>query len=243
MLAGEPVFDGPATNAMAHLIHNIMYLASPEPQSFEAPVEVRGEFYRARRIESYDSACLSGRFDSGASFSAAVTHATEQALPFQIEVRGTNGWARMSNDGSLLESSNRGAIECSQSIPELFQNSYKHFVEFVRGERSRASTQLVDSLGYVLATNGGIISSGGIRQLDDRWIRSYRPDEDSGLDVRSLYQGVESSLKEGRLFSEQGIPWATTTKPASLRNLHSIELPFSPEIVRAEEAGQEAPSI
>lgn len=240
-LDGEAVFDGPATNALAHLIHNIMYLASPEPQGFAAPVEVRGEFYRARRIESYDAACLRGRFDSGASFSAAVTHATEQALPFQIEVRGTNGWARMSNDGALLESSKCGAIDCSQSIPELFQDSYRHFVEFARGERSRASTQLGDSRGYVLATNGGLLSSGGIRQLDDRWIRSYRSDEDNGLDVQSLYQGVESSLKEGSLFSEQGIPWGAPAKPVSLRNLHSIELPSSPEDVRAEEAPQEAP--
>ena len=239
-LDGEAVFDGPATNALAHLIHNIMYLASPEPQGFAAPVEVRGEFYRARRIDSYDAACLRGRFDSGLSFSAAVTHATEQTLPFQIEVRGTHGWARMANDGSLLESSQCAAIDCSQSILELFRNSYRHFIEFARGERSRVSTQLADSRGYVLATNGGLLSSGGIRQLDDRWIRNYRSDGDNGLDVRSLFQGVESSLKEGDLFSEQDIPWATTADSVSLGNLRNIELPSPPETVRAKEEFQEA---
>ena len=217
-----------------------MYLASPEPQGFAAPVEVRGEFYRARRIDSYDAACLRGRFDSGLSFSAAVTHATEQTLPFQIEVRGTHGWARMANDGSLLESSQCAAIDCSQSILELFRNSYRHFIEFARGERSRVSTQLADSRGYVLATNGGLLSSGGIRQLDDRWIRNYRSDGDNGLDVRSLFQGVESSLKEGDLFSEQDIPWATTADSVSLGNLRNIELPSPPETVRAKEEFQEA---
>lgn len=240
-LEGAAVFDGPATNALAHLIHNIMYLASPEPQGFAAPAEVRGEFYRARRIESYDSASLRGRFDSGVSFSVAVAHATEQTLPFQVEVSGAGGWARISKDGSLLESSKCGATDCSQSIPDLFCNSYRHFIEFIQGERPRVSTQLNDARGYVLTTNGGLLSSGGIRPLDGRWIRSYRSDGDNGLDVRSLFQGVERSLKEGSLFSEQDIPWAETSKSVSLRNLHNVELPFPAETVLATEMLHEAP--
>src|SRR5438105_3535962 len=45
-LRGEPVFDGPATNALAHLIHNIMFLASPQRYGFDAPIEMQGELYR-----------------------------------------------------------------------------------------------------------------------------------------------------------------------------------------------------
>ena len=89
-LRSEPVFDGPATNALAHLIHNIMFLASPQRDGFDEPIEVQGELYRARpTIQSYDTACLRGRFESGTVFVAAFTHATEQQFPFVLEVHGS----------------------------------------------------------------------------------------------------------------------------------------------------------
>ena len=99
---GEPVFDGPATNALSHLIHNIMFLAASGPVEFDEPVEVQGELYRARPIESYDVACMRGNFSSGTRFFAALTHATEKPLPFQMEVVGTQGWARVQEDGIFV---------------------------------------------------------------------------------------------------------------------------------------------
>ena len=81
---GEPIFDGPATNAMADLIHNAMFLASEQPGDYAVPVEMTAELYRARPIESYDVACLRGSFASGVVFSAALTHATEEAWPYRL---------------------------------------------------------------------------------------------------------------------------------------------------------------
>ena len=91
VLGGEPVFDGPATNGLAHLVHNIMFLAGSEAVGSAVPIEVEGELYRARPIESYDVACLRGKFACGIDFSLAVTHSTKEPLPFKIEVRGTRG--------------------------------------------------------------------------------------------------------------------------------------------------------
>src|ERR1051326_6205877 len=61
MLNGEPVFDGPPTNANSHLVHTIMFLAGDKMDEFVMPTEMEAELYRARPIPSYDVACMRGK--------------------------------------------------------------------------------------------------------------------------------------------------------------------------------------
>ncbi|XHR27659.1 MAG: Gfo/Idh/MocA family protein [Chthoniobacteraceae bacterium] len=214
---GEPVFDGPMTNAFAHVVHNIMYLATPE-EGFDTPVSIAGELYRARPIESYDTACLRGELASGALFSVAVTHATQEMLPFKISVNATNGSALISDDGAVLESTH-GNLNCPESTMDLLKTSYDQFAEFIRGERSRAPTRLSDALGYVLATSGIKISSCGIKDIDSTLIREYHHGEDRGINVKGLRNIIETSFSTGRLFSELGIPWSHKPTPIFYANL------------------------
>jgi predicted dehydrogenase len=208
-LDSAPVFDGPATNAFAHLVHNIMYFAGAGRDGFAAPVEVEGELYRARPIESYDTASLRGKFASGAEFSLAVTHATEEALPFKIEVRGTAGWARLTEDGAKLESSVGASCECPQSTQELLDINYTNFLDVLEGKAAHYLTRLADTRGYVAATNAMLTSSGGIHTIPAASCRQYMHDGSGGYDVQNLRAAIEESFSSGRLFDEQGLPWAT----------------------------------
>jgi predicted dehydrogenase len=223
-LRGEPVFDGPATNALAHLIHNAMFLAGPE-DGFDAPVEVVGELYRARAIESYDVACLRGKFLSGITLSAALTHATEDMVPYLTEVRGTEGWARVSQDGTVFESSFPHEIVEAETFEQLVAKTHGQFLAFVRGEQPRPATSLADTRGYVCATNGMLISSGGIHTIDPRHVRRYARDDEGGYDVAGLKQAVEASLETGKLFSELDLPWAVKTAPISVEHLTTVAFP------------------
>jgi predicted dehydrogenase len=55
---GSPVFDGPATNALSHVVQATLFLAG-ETQSESAQIRrVRGTLKKARPIESYDSIYL-----------------------------------------------------------------------------------------------------------------------------------------------------------------------------------------
>jgi len=204
---GEPVFDGPATNALSHLIHNIMFLAATGSEEFEQPIEVQGELYRARPIESYDVACLRGRFSSGIRFFAALTHATEKPLPFQMEIIGSKGWARVSGDGQLVES-NLGTVHCTDEIADTMLRSYRHFIGYLKGERKRPSTLLRDTRGYSLATNAMLQSSGGIHKIDETWIRRTA---DGIYSVQGLHENIADSLRNPLLFSERCLPWAVKT--------------------------------
>jgi predicted dehydrogenase len=221
---GEPVFDGPATNALAHLIHNAMYLAGADEHTFAAPVEIKGELYRARPIESYDIACLRGKFRSGVAFSAALAHATEHPLPYGMEVRGTDGWARVTHDGNVFESSFSDPIDCPETTETLVDKTHRIFLEFARGERPRPSTSLVDTRGYVLATNGMLLSSGGIHTIHESCIQPYKREEEMGYDVPGLREAVQTSFQTGRLLSELGLPWSIKTSPVSVENLDTLSL-------------------
>jgi predicted dehydrogenase len=209
-LGSSPVFDGPATNALSHLIHTIMYFAGDASDEFAVPVEVTGELYRARPIESYDTACLRGAFASGIQFTCVVTHAVEEPLPFAIDVRGTEGWARLRDDGASLETSVGISLRNLDNSPRLIGANYENFTDVITGRAARFSTELADTRGYVAATNAMLLSSGGIHDIDGRWIRRYERNDDGGFDVADLRAAVEESLRTGKLFSEQGLPWAKT---------------------------------
>jgi predicted dehydrogenase len=209
MLDSAPVFDGPATNALAHLIQNIMFLAGEGRDDFAEPVEVQGELYRARPIESYDTACMRGRFATGTEFSVTVTHATESPLPFCIEVRGTEGWARLSLDGAKLETSAGVICDRPESTQQLINSNYGNFLDVIHGRRERFLTRLVDTRGYVSTTNAMLLSSGGVHDIDPAAIRRYTRDGAGGFEVLKLREAVEENLASGRLFTEQGCAWAT----------------------------------
>jgi predicted dehydrogenase len=217
VLGGMPVFDGPATNALAHVIHNIMYFASAQQGTFDVPVEVQGELYRSREIESYDAACLRGKFRSGIRFSAAVTHTTEEALPYHIEVIGTQGSARVINDGNRYENCT-SEEDCPEDTKALMCKQLDEFAGRVNGGQNHFPTSLADTRGYVLTTNGVLVSSGGIHDIDPKWIRSYGDPADEGLAVQGMHAAVETSLRTGQLFSEMNLPWAVATPAISLED-------------------------
>jgi predicted dehydrogenase len=52
---GRWVLDSPLNNAMAHFLHNLLYLLGPAPAESARPVGVIAECSRTNRIENYDS--------------------------------------------------------------------------------------------------------------------------------------------------------------------------------------------
>jgi predicted dehydrogenase len=56
--AGDWVLDSPANNAMAHYLHNMLYVLGGTVSTSTRPVSVQAELYRANPIENYDAAAL-----------------------------------------------------------------------------------------------------------------------------------------------------------------------------------------
>ena len=222
-IGASPVFDGPATNALAHLIHNAMYLAGDSLHEFSALDEIQAELYRVRPIESYDLICLRGKFPSGIKLVAALTHATEELRPFRLRIRGTKGWAEISKDGAVMESS-FGKQTCAEPHPEAWRNSYHNFLATVHGQPSVPGTKLKDTRGYLTATNGALLSSGGISSVDKAYYRIYGTTGNRGYDVPGLTDLIDRVYSEGLLFSELGAPWAKPTPLIQIQSLSHLNI-------------------
>lgn len=215
-----PVLDGPATNALSHLVHATMYLSTPHMESFDEPVQVQGELYRARDIESYDTASLCGVMKSGAGFSIAVTHSTKQEARYQLKITGSKGWARVFDDGRCLES-NLGNFYYPEETAELINQSHRLFYDFVTGKRHRPPTRLEDTRGYLLATNGLFCSAKTIHTIDRRHIQFDNENGNKGYHVKGLYEATLASVKEGENYSAMpGCLWA---RPSSSVNAEQIK--------------------
>jgi len=52
------VLDSPVQNAVAHYLHNMLYLLGDSREKSAQPLEIESELYRANNIENYDAAAL-----------------------------------------------------------------------------------------------------------------------------------------------------------------------------------------
>jgi predicted dehydrogenase len=207
---GKPVFDGPATNALSHWLHNIMYLAGGKMDEFDLPVDVEAELYRTRTIEGYDLICMRGHTKSGVSFHYAVTHATEKAMPCTLEVVGSRGRAWIV-ENSVVAGNNLGLPQSARPCVDPFLESWRQFVRFARAEQPRVATRLEDTRGYVLATNAALASSGGIHDIGHT-----RNDGDQDASKLDLVELVERSVREGKLFSQMKVGRSRFGRPIEL---------------------------
>lgn len=72
---GQPVYDSPFNNALAHQIMNMLYLASAKAQQTAQPARTEADLLRAYDIESFDTGCLRVQTDTGIEVTFAASHA------------------------------------------------------------------------------------------------------------------------------------------------------------------------
>lgn len=226
MVGDKPTFDGPATNALSHVIHNIMFLAGADTESFSAPELISGEFYRAREIESYDLATLSGEFASGARFDVGLAHCVDRIVQPQLLVEGTRATAQLDQSSFLLTCSDGSREEADQASVNAAAKlrTYETFLSQVRGESPKIASTLEDCIPYSLATCGGLISSGNIHSIPDAAKHPYGIDEASGINVPGLNAALVRLGETGESLASQKIPWAVSGNRMQSADVQSIDL-------------------
>lgn len=72
---GAWVLDGPANNAFAHDLHNMLYLLGRDVRRAAAPVRLQAELYRANPIENHDTAAARLELEDGTPVMFWFSHA------------------------------------------------------------------------------------------------------------------------------------------------------------------------
>ncbi len=77
---GRWVLDSPVNNAMAHYLHNMLYVLGDRVDRSLLPTSLTAELYRANAIENYDTAALRLRSAAGVEIGFFVSHAVDHVV-------------------------------------------------------------------------------------------------------------------------------------------------------------------
>lgn len=91
---GRWVFDAPFNNALAHWLNLMIFFAGEDAAHAGTPVSLEAELYRARQIESCDTACFRIGTELGARIYFWVGHSCPREVGPILEIRGTKGVMR-----------------------------------------------------------------------------------------------------------------------------------------------------
>jgi len=221
------VLDGPATNALAHQITNMLFLASPEPSRLAAPVSVRAELYAAGPVESHDTCAIEIQTAEGPTCLFLASHRSEANFGPVIEIEAERGHAVWSmRDGASVRYNDGQGESCpaDNGVAKMVAN----LVEAVRAnDRSLLRCDLAETRKFVLALDGAHESSGRIHRVPAEHARRVG----EGGEARTVVEGMDAALRYGAaaraLLSEIGtVPWAVATEPFDLTSYSSFPRRF-----------------
>ena len=185
------VYDGPATNALSHLLNNVCNIMGG---ALARPDRVEGWLARAREIESYDtffSECRMG----GAKVRALLTHAVAKEFPYAIKVVGKKSTAMLSQKEPLLRRSDH---EKAENIDGTVSPYTRFYADILGPEDVFAAMPgtLQDVRSYTAWTEA-VRLSGPIRSFDpSRFVKT----DDGVVAVSGMEKTLGSFLHEDASF-------------------------------------------
>jgi len=225
------VLDGPVTNALAHEIARMLYLASPRENHLADPTTVRAELYAAGDTESHDTAAVEVCTAADQKAVLVVTHRSAGEFGPILELQaegGTAVWGR--NDGAKIKYADGSEESCPPDEDGGRTQMIARFIEALRADDpSMLRCPLDQAAKMTLAGNGAHESSGRIHRIPADLCREL----DAGADdKRIVVEGLDAlvgAAADGRcLFAD--LPnrpgWAVQTDPFDLTDYRSFPQRF-----------------
>mgnify|MGYP001159532984 CR=1 FL=1 len=218
----EWILDSPINNAFAHDLNNPLYLCGPTHQESATPTSIQAEFYRARNIESLDTASLRILTTNGVKIVIALSHVTRENFNPSMVIKGENGTVHWSQDNGAT------TITYFDGTKETFDNGgidSHHFPFFnaVKAFRGQANVLCTpeNSRSQTICINGAHECCPKITKIPEKFIEEIYQNGPNGEKTRFLVvQGLDElmhrSFDEGKLFSELNSEWSSSTEPFDL---------------------------
>lgn len=219
-LGERTVFDGPLTNAFAHLVHGVCYLAGEGECGFAVPQSVRGRLLRARPIESGDFGWMWIRTRSGIEIGVMAGHCFREMKPWKITVH-TDGGSFAIREQDLRDSTR-----------ELLVDAHRRTLAAARGN-GRVPTRLKDCLGYSLSTCGSFLSSQGVRNIPAGEITVTGEGDQRIFHVAAL-SGLAGRIHRPDFDPDEVPSWLQLGGSFSLTGAHALP----PDFLSGDESGR-----
>lgn len=210
------VLDGPATNATAHYLTNLVYLAAAQSGAPRI-ASVRGELYRAREIPSYDTSCIEIELAAGARLLHCASHALDKVLEPRMVIlceRATVRWQAPENTAVITYHDGQVERYADDDPAGMHLHLFTQVARVAAGQDPAPLCGLAEGEPQVLAVNLAFESSTGIAPIPARYTsRAAARDGSEVVAVEGMGALLEEALAHGRMFSELGAAWARRTEP------------------------------
>jgi len=218
-LGPEYVLDGPAANATAHYITNMLYLAGCHRCGRAEITRVRAELYRAKPIPSYDTDCIRIQLNTGARLLHYASHAVSKSIEPIMDLRYQRAqvhWEATTDTARIDYADGRSEEFANPRLLQIHQDKLAESARLQLGQQTAPKSGIPEAYPHVLATNLAFESSGGVLQIPSRFIADTVDAEGARLTyVPTLLDDMTEAYASGALLSETGIPWAQPTTPVS----------------------------
>ncbi len=220
---GEWILDSPVSNAMAHDLHNMLFLLGEKPGESARPASVEAELYRAKEIENCDTAALRVKTEDGVEILFFASHAVaeDRGPVFSIEF-----------DRAVVEYAGgpapiRARLDDGEAREYSSPDSEPHFrkleicldaVRACRGQKAAAvPCGLEAARAHTLCMNGAHDSCPEPFEFPEDLLHSSGAPGHRHVWVEDLGETLMHCFDRNALPSENGVPWAMPGREIDLR--------------------------
>ncbi len=219
--SGRWILDSPANNAMAHDLHNMLYVLGPEPDRSAAPARVTAELYRAYPIQNYDT--IAARIITGEDVEILIffSHACAADIGPVISYEFEKGTILGSGRGSSIKAVHADGRITEYGPPD--EEPFKKLWDCLDGFGSGCPPVcgFEAAAGQTLCING-FQESSPITNFPARMVEWEGEHRSRWAYVRGLEEIFVRCYQSGRLPSEIGIDWAKRGREVSLTDYSSF---------------------
>lgn len=190
--AGNVVRDNLFNNAMAHFIHNMLFLLGGTQDSSASAKNVKSLLYKAYPVETYDTGAFCAQTDSGVDLLFLGSHAASRNMDPCFRIEFERGFAELKSGSGKIIGKTLDKLELSYPSPDS-DHQFKKLFNAIRNvvqpgsfmcspEAALAHVKLVDMVERQTGSIG-IFSEGQlcksdkrlyVKGLDDFLLSSYR---------------------------------------------------------------------
>lgn len=202
------MLDSPFNNAIGHQLNMICFLAGQQLEETADLVNIQAELYRARPIESADTACMRIETAAGIPLLFYVTHSSQDTINPEIIVEGEGGSIRWTFEEVVLRTNDGREETLACQVGEDLRATIMDRLVSKLADASVFVCDLDIAAAQTICVNGAHESS-QVHDIPERVIRRYT--EISG-GVRTVVTGLDEIIsrayEEEVLFSELGVDWS-----------------------------------
>jgi predicted dehydrogenase len=211
---GRWLLDGPANNAMAHFLHNLLYLGGSSVDRSTAPRSVEGELYRAYAIESCDTAACRVTTDEGLEVLCFASHVTTEAIQPRFRLEFERATITFGEDTRTVVARIAGGGDVDYGAPDDTPQFKKlhDAIEAVHRPAPRVVCGPEAASAQTLAVNGLHDSAGEAAPFPEGLVRR----DERQASVAVLGDILLDCYRRGRLPHESGVSWAVKGRPVNL---------------------------